>query len=454
MIEEQPEPKSFFEDEEFQDRLVALLVLDAKTLHECGALLTPEDFKPLKGMKRGRARWITAERALEHYKKYHEPLDRLLRAEVLEYASQIGLGSDQVNQLRDYVRWLQTVKVTAPNSIVEKVVRYKQQRLKAGALQEMVELQSAGMLTDEKWQELSRKALAAVNSMVQTTDYIGDLDNREQRRRTDGTRLRVPWTYIDPLDSLVRTVGPRELGLVLAPWKRGKSLMLLWLAVAYVIQRLNVLYVTLEDTQAEVEDRLDANITAIPIHSLREYPQAIRRRFNRWRTMVSTQLKIYDGTEGGVSIQRLEQVIQAEREKGFIPHAVFVDYDKEIEPAKHYQDRRFESDSTYRALRQLNARYNTIGWTASQTQRDTRHLKILSGDKVGEDIGKIQKVTCAIGMGRGDWTQDSIYLWVAAHKCDRMEVGCEIVPDLQRMIIYDRDATYRAYKQNCPQEEE
>ena len=57
--------------------------------------------------------------------------------------------------------------------------------------------------------------------------------------------------------------------------------------------------------------------------------------------------------------------------------------------SQRYKEKRFETDDVYRGLRALNAKYNTIGWTAAQTQRDTRQLKILSGDKVAEDIGKI-----------------------------------------------------------------
>ncbi|MEN6603116.1 MAG: hypothetical protein ABFD86_11940 [Bryobacteraceae bacterium] len=61
-----------------QDRLVALLLTDATTLKACAPLLDPEDFRPLQSSRNGRARWITAERALEHYEKYHEPLGKLV----------------------------------------------------------------------------------------------------------------------------------------------------------------------------------------------------------------------------------------------------------------------------------------------------------------------------------------------------------------------------------------
>jgi len=449
----EPKSESWWDDADFQDHLVALLLQDPITLKSCGALLNPNDFKPIRGMRNGRARWIVAERALEHYEKYHEPLGKLTRSDVIEYATRLNLGANQISELRDYIRFLTTkIRVSAPDALVEKVIRYKSQRLKASAIQELVDLQASGQLTDEKWHEIYQKALVGTSSGTKTTDYFETLEDRLERRRTENVRSRVPWTFIDPLDSMVRTIGPQQLGLILAPYKRGKSLMLLWLAAAYILQRLNVLYVTLEDTRVVCEDRLDSIITHVPLKSLSEYPKTVRRRFNRYKNMIKTRLKIFDGTEGGITVARIEQVLLAERDRGFVANALIVDYDEEIVPVRHYKERRFELDETYRLLRQLAARYNLVTWTAAQTQRDTRHLKILSGDRVAEDIGKIKKVTCAISMGKGEWTDDSIYLWIAAHKCDSMDIGCEIVPDLKRMLIYDREATRKAMKANSVEE--
>ena len=88
--------ESFFSDELFQDALTALLCRDTKALHDCAALLDPNDFKPVKGMRWGRPRWIIAERALEHYQKHHEPIGTLLGADVLEYANGLNLGEPQL----------------------------------------------------------------------------------------------------------------------------------------------------------------------------------------------------------------------------------------------------------------------------------------------------------------------------------------------------------------------
>ena len=81
-----PDSSNFWEDEDFQDKLVTLLVNDTNTLVSCGGLLRADDFKPLRGMRNGRSRWIVAERALDHYSRYHEPIGKLVRADVLDSA--------------------------------------------------------------------------------------------------------------------------------------------------------------------------------------------------------------------------------------------------------------------------------------------------------------------------------------------------------------------------------
>ena len=436
-----------FEDEDFQDALVVLLCGDVKSLRECSPLLHPDDFKPIIGMKNGRARWIAAELALEHFRKHHEPIGRLLSASALEYAGNLGLSTQRTEELAAYCKYIRAAKPSAPDAVVEKVLNFKEERLKAAAIRELGDLQSSGQLTNEKWHEVTHQVLAARVGTSETVDYLNTLSDRIDRRRFQKNRIRRPWTFIDPLDSHIQGLAPKELGLIFAPYKRGKSLMLQWLTVAYILQHLNVLYITLENPLSSVEDRLDSIITHIPIKVLDEYPRLIAQRFRRFRSMVKLQLKIHDGTLGGVSVPRMEQIILAERDKGFIVDALIVDYDDEIAPVTKQKERRFEFADIYRDLRQLTARYNLISWTAAQTQRDTEHLKILSGDRAAEDISKLRKVSLAIGMGRGDWEDgESIYLWVAAANNDTQHVGCHIMPDRKRMLVYDRDATMAALK--------
>lgn len=434
---------NLFEDEDFQDCLVALLCRDPQVLAKCGGVLQPDDFKPLRGHRHGHSRWVVASAALQYYNSYREPAGKLLAVSVREYAKRIALGARPLAQLQTYLKHLQGIQPPVA-AIVDKVLDFKGERLRAGAVQELVDALSNGELTAEKWEEVHGRLTTSLSGEVAATDYLSEMENRISRRHLQGQTSRVPMLLVEPLDTLVCGIGPGQLGLALAPPKRGKSLFLLWLAVAYMLQRLNVLFLTLEDPQVDMEDRLDAIISGIRLQRLNEKPRLFRERFAKFTRLLHSRLRIVDGTQGGITVPRIEQILLQERDHGFYADVVIVDYDDEIAPTKKKTERRFELADVYRDLRQLASRQKLIVWTAAQTQRGTEGLKILSGDRIAEDISKIRKVTLAIGLGQGDWGPESIYLWVAAHKFDRQHVGCHIMADRPRMLIYDAEKTRKA----------
>lgn len=452
-----PSPPSFFNDEAFQDYLVGLLVRDAKCLKELAHLLNPNDFKPQRGSRStdARSRWLIAERALEFYSKHRTPVRRLITADVLEYAESIQMGERKVRETEEYIARLFKKKLVAPDSIVEKVQRYKHEKMRSAAIEELVELQGSGQLTDEKWAEVTQR-VGSASRRLHLSDYYGEYEERLRRRGLEiHSRIgSAPAFLIDPLDSIVRGCGFGQLGLCMAPTKRGKSLFLLWLAIAFTLQKLNTVFVTLEDPKDEVENRLDSAVSGVPYHRLAERPVSFRKRFQRFLRFVRGRLRILDGTDESLTVTQIDQLVDRERDKGFQIDAVLVDYDDEVKPTIKRKERRFEFADIYRDMRKAAARSKTIWWTAAQTQRGTEKLKILSGERLAEDFSKARKAAMTVGLGQGDWSDDSIYAWVAYHKFDKMHVGCHIVPDKERMLIYDRYLTSKLSRENEEKDEE
>jgi hypothetical protein len=445
--------KSFFDNDDFQDALVNLLVVDAAALRTCFPLLKSDDFKPIAASPWGRPRWLVAERALHFFQNHSQPAGKLLQADIIDYAAQIGMSDRQSKEILDYLVHLRKVRCPAPDAVIEKVVRYKRERIKAAALQELNELHSTGQLTDEKWSEINSRVLAAGVSQHLSDDYLSTMAHRSQRRRYGHARPAIPVTFIEPLDAIVgQYVGPAEIGLILAPYKRGKSAMLQWLTISFCLQHLDVLFITLENPKHVVEDRLDSITSQVPIAKLAEMPNTVERRFARWRNMIKARLNVYDGVGERMTVADIEKLLLSERNRGFRPKVLVIDYDDKLHPSRHLKERRFEIESVYDDLLNLGAKYQLIVWTAAQTQRDTSHLKVLSGDRCAEDIGKLRNVTMGISMGKGDWDSTSIYLWIAAHRNSAMELGCEIIPDLKRTLVYDREATRRASLEHQPDE--
>lgn len=245
------EPKNFWQDTDFQDNLCGLLTRDGKVLETCAHLLTAQDFKPVGIERYGYARWIVAERALEHWTKYHEPIGALLKADILEYAKEIAIGERHRHEVLNYVKHLQNLQLVNPGAIAEKVIRYKREKLKARIIEQMGEEMSAGTLTDERWQEIVQRPFE---------------DNGKASGAQLENGLALLGRRIDSPLFLIDDILPKAFSLFSGPKSAGKTTVAMQLARAVADQRYGifldshvvprpgrVLFLSLEDSDADIQ---------------------------------------------------------------------------------------------------------------------------------------------------------------------------------------------------------
>ena len=436
---------NYFENKSFVDQLLAFVCKDRTFLQKCASFLTATDFRPRRSQNL--ERWVVASIALEFWEKYHEPVRRLLPSELMDYAKKSNLSQKKLNELIEYANRVLKTRTIAAEAIEEKVISYKKEKLKADAVQELIDFQNKGQLTDEKWVEVCQTAL---EQFGQSRSIIVDPLDEEQvenriARRNKFARTRYPMVMIDPIDQRVRVVSRGHIGMFLAPYKGMKSLGLLHIGLAYPMQALNVLYFTLEDPLTDVEDRFDAAITALPISRLKELPNRFRKKIGRIRELLRGRIRIIDGTDGTMSIRRVEEIYLEQRNVGFTADAIILDYDDEV-AVKKRNDRKEELSDIYRTYGQFLRKHKLIGWIAAQTQRGTKNVKVIHGDFTADDISKMKKATAAIGIGKGDWGTDSKYLYMAVNRNDEDQIGWNIYTDKKRMLFYDRVRTMRRIK--------
>ena len=427
-----------FKDRDVQTDLLAMLVWDRQLLRSVGDIITQDDFRPLAG--RDSIAWLIAGISLEFYQQHRVPVGSLLSRELEKWAKQSGVGDERKQKIKQYlIRLKKTYDPTRSNVLQSQVLDFKKDRARQNALRELVELERLGTLTDERWLELMRTAMDEV-SVTRPQDYLARLEQRVTRRNTRNN-YRTPVLMIDPLDMMIRSIGRGHIGLWLALYKAGKSLALIWIAVSYLFQGLNVLFFTLEDPIEDVEDRLDACIAEMPIENLGADAETLRRRFKRFSANLRSRIRVVDGTDGGYTIAQIESIWERERALGFDADVVVVDYDDEIRVSKARPDRRQEFADIYRDFRKFAARRQIIAWTAAQAVRGAEGKKVVTASMTAEDISKMRKVTMGIGIGQGEWGDDSRYLYVAVHKFDRQKCGCTIWAAPEKAIFYDRAKT-------------
>jgi len=433
-------------DEEFRRILLRFLIKDRNFLKTCGHLLSAEDFKPT-AQSDGNETWLIASWALDYYRERGEPIGGLLRTEAMEKADTLRFGSKQTARLLAAVKELQNpaTDVIAADAVQEKVVAFKKSRAKQRAMEKLVELQERGELTDERWYEVTTEANRMFEMGYKITDFMSDdeFKKRALRRADEQRKHRRPFLLIDEIDRMYPTgfIGRGMLGVILGYLKAGKSLALDWVTLSLAWQGMNVLHFALEDPANEVEDRLDAAITHLPINRLGMTPIKLRKRFERMRHTMHGRLKVIDGTEGGMSVQRMDEIYERERNLGFYADAIVCDYDDEVEPPRKQKDRRFEFADIYRDYRRLVAKRSLFGWMGAQTNTKAEGKRVITASNSAEDISKIRKATITLGIGDGEWGDDSKYLSIVASKIGRQKIGCNIMTKYEQGLFYDRDAT-------------
>ena len=437
---------SYWRDPDFQQQLVTYLCRDRGILRRVAHKLKDKDFEPRRGQ--GPEWHLIAGIALTFFQKYNEPVAGMLRTEALDLVRQQKISGRVREQFLGAVDKINKAdKLVAVESIEQKVDDYLRRRVRQRAIQQILSEEEEGTLTNERLAQICNKVLRYTGQKYTVTDYFSGLDSRITRRRLESHR-KWPVLFIDPIDERMRVLSRGNLGMALAQYKVGKSVFLAWVAYAYMIQGLNVLYVTLEDHREEVEDRFDGLYTRVALKELGAHAGLVKRRFASSLELTRGRLKIVDGTEGGVSVALIESIFDQERNQGFVADAVVVDYDDEIEPPKKYagdkNSRRHEFADIYRELRRFAAKRDIYVWTAAQAVRGKEDQKIIAGKDAAEDISKIRKVAFCVGIGRDiKYGRNGRYLYIAAHRHDESRVGFSIVGDFKASVFYDQEETVK-----------
>lgn len=434
-------------DPDFLDNLLCFVARDVRFMREHGHTLDSTDFQKSREGDNQRERAIVADVAMQHWKALREPIGGLLVSKLSRHARLGRFNSERGKALVAYGRSIMARPLTNYQGIAKHLIDWKTEIVMGDALEEFMTLHEQGTLSPSNFMKLATEAVKMRSRFgARNEDFAEETEARLDRRES-GTLQRYYLSLIDPLDDAVRLIARGMLLLILAPYKRGKSMFLIWLAVAYCMQRLNVIYITLEDTKDDVDARFDSVISNIPLRELRDNRATVSERVRRFFKIHKGRFKVIDGTHLQVTLEDLEQIWLTEKENGFVADAVIVDYAEELKASRQNKDRRHELAEIMVGLRRFASRENLLLVTAAQTQRYTADLKVLDGDTVAEDISMIRKATCTLGLGKGEFEEsDSIYIHVAAHKHDKGGFGCNIVPDKTRAVIYDAEATRKEAK--------
>lgn len=436
-------------DQELRLQILKAVVRDHSFLKQSGRDVDPSYFS-----LKEESLIVTA--ALDFYNKFEEPIGAMLPSEVEELAEGARLNKDSKRRLDDLIASVMSRKheLVSVAALSTRLRKLKKAAFFDKAVDDLLIQHEKGELTARSLSdlvELAQKELSDNDIVVR--DYMSPeaLENRIAQRSQNDDHNFLP-IFVPPLDHQIKMLGRGELGIFLAPPAGGKGLALLWVAMAYARQGKRVLHVTLEDPIKLVEQRLDAAITMVPLSRLKLLPNRTRNQFLDNVSKIKGRIRTVDGTGGGMTVTKLERLVERERRSGFPIDAVIIDYDDDIECEKQFKGgdsvRRQEFSEIYKRLLHFAANSNVFLWTAAQTTRAAEDAKVITNKHAAEDFSKIRKAFLAITISL-PFDKDAPnkrFLYVAKARESRSRFGVEIVSDYDSAIFYDHMETELLYK--------
>ena len=340
----------------------------------------------------------------DYYEKYKRlPTDDFIEQEIRETKSEKESLHDYTDELQ-YINRLDTSALDGEDYYLDLIETFaKREAMKDAIKQSLVLIKEDRV---EETEELVRKAL-----MVSRTVDIGQSffkDTKDRWDRTYNAEAKDKYKTLLPTlnHSLEGGLGEKELAMVIAPPGVGKSLWLVNQAVQSMIEGRKVLYVSLEMSEDKIAQRFDSVMTLIPQTQLKEPAAQLKvdERLSIFQTnFPNSQLMIKEFPCGTATVNTLRALlVQLRNYEEFSPDVIVIDYLELLRPTRENQHEYQAQQRISEELRGLAMEENVLVWTATQTNRMGRAVKIITDSELGDSYGKIRTCDFAVSLNQNE----------------------------------------------------
>jgi len=203
-------------------------------------------------------------------------------------------------------------------------------------------------------------------------DYIVDAENRFDWYHTKEKRYKFDLNYFNKITK--GGIPSKTLNVALAGTGVGKSLFMCHVASSYLLQGLNVLYITLEMAEERIAERIDANLMDVTIDDLHAMPKELYdNKMNKLQGKTAGKLIIKEYPTASAHSGHFRSLInELALKKSFKPDVLFIDY-LNICASSRFKGGNISSYFYIKAiaeeLRGLAVEHNVPIFTATQTTR-------------------------------------------------------------------------------------
>ena len=246
---------------------------------------------------------------------------------LIELNSRRDINEEELQHIKDYV-----VSVENTEADVQWLLNTTEKFCKDRAVHNAV---LAGIkILDNKDKKQSPEAIPHILSEALAVsfdksvghDYIEDADARFKFYHTKEKRYQFDLDYMNRITK--GGVPSKTLNIALAGTGVGKSLFMCHVAASYLLQGLNVLYITLEMAEERIAERIDANLLDVTMEDLHDMPQSLYDgKIKKLREKTQGQLIIKEYPTASAHSGHFKSLInELALKKSFRPDVIFIDY--------------------------------------------------------------------------------------------------------------------------------
>lgn len=381
-----------------QRGIIYLLKNDHDFFSQIAPLVSPEYFEYPAHAK-------IYEAVVSHYNEYLSiPTDDFIIEDIRKEIGDNGKISDYVEELED-INAINPESIENKEYVLDLVEDFAKKEALKGAIKD-----SIIHLKNENYGAIEnniREALTVSRQVDIGQNYFSDVSDRFRRLYEVSEKERDMFkTMIPTLNSAVEGgLQRKEIAMVVAPPGVGKSLFLANQCVQSLMENRKVLYVSLEMSEDRVAQRLDSIASLISQRKMKSDPTSlvkVRERLNLFKEKFSNgDLVIKELPCGSTTVHGIRALLSILRNhERFEPDVIIVDYIGLLRSNDKGMAKYEAMEQTVSEMRGMAQEHNCVVWTATQTNRQGRNVRLITDSELGDSYGQIRPVDLAVSLNQ------------------------------------------------------
>ena len=246
---------------------------------------------------------------------------------IIELSQRKDVNEDEHNTLKEIVNSISKLD-SDPQWLLDTTEKFCKERAVHNAILSGIKIldKKDSKRTPESIPGILADALAVSFDQHIGHDYIGDHEERFKWYHTKETKYQFDLDYMNRITK--GGVPSKTLNIALAGTGVGKSLFMCHCASAYLVQGLNVLYITLEMAEERIAERIDANLLDVTIDDLHTMPKDLyENKMEKLRKKTGGTLIIKEYPTASAHSGHFRALFnELALKKSFKPDVLFIDY--------------------------------------------------------------------------------------------------------------------------------